>query len=314
MESSEWREVVKLEKENRPVSFISYVPYMFFKFLVQIVNHMSVSASARLADFVGALLFLRKRRREFSIKNLHQTFPLKSIQEIKKIGRSSMQAMVKTIFEFTRLPIISKRPQDYIEILGERHVRKALEIGNGVILAVSHFGNWELAGIAAAAKGLPLHAIGKPNKNPLIDKYIKRMRGLTGLKTIDQQGAVPKCIRLLKQNQIIAMLIDEHARKGGVWVDLFGQKASTSALPATLALKYNAPVVPAFFYRETGKKSQLIFGEAFPLKRTGHYQSDILENTQEYMRYLQTEIIKRPADWLLWMHNRWRWNDTHQAA
>ncbi len=225
-----------------------------------------------------------------------------------------MQGMVKVIFEFIRLPLISKRPEDYIEIKGEENAWRALESGKGVIFVVSHFGNWELAGMAIAAKGLPIYAVGKPNKNPFLDKYIKRLRGLTGLKTIDKHGAVQKCVRLLKQNQIIAMLIDEHAKKGEVWVNLFGHKAATSALPATLALKYNSPVIPIFFYRERDKKSSLIFGKPFALKRTGDYQADILSNTQEYMRYLQGEIVKRPGDWTLWMHNRWRWEDSHQAA
>ncbi len=307
------KEFVKSQKTNQPL-FVSYAAYLFFRLLALIVNALSAAATVRLAETVGALLFLRKRRREFCIQNLRQAFPGKSEEEIKKIGRGSMQSMIKVIFEFIRIPAISKKPVDFIEIRGDEKVRQALQKGKGVLLAVSHFGNWELSGIAAAAAGLPLHAIGKPHKNPFVDAYIKRLRGLTGLKTIDQRGAVQQCIRLLKQNQVIAMLIDEHAKKGGVWVDLFGQKALTSALPAMLALKYDTPVIPAFFYRETGQKSRLVFGEPFLLKRTGDYQADVSANTQEYMHYLQKEIIKRPADWTLWMHNRWRWQDSHQAA
>lgn len=293
---------------------ISFLNYAFFRLLSFIVNLIGPLKANRLAETVGSLLFLRKRRQRFCTQNLNRAFPKKSAPEIQKIGRASMQSMVKVIFEFIRLPSISKKPSDYIEIEGEQNVWEALKKKAGVILISSHFGNWELAGIAAAAKGLPLHAIGKPHKNKFIDRYIKHLRGLTGLKTIDKTGAVQKCVRLLKQNQIIAMLIDEHAKKGNVWVDLFGQKASTSALPATLALKYHSPVIPVFFYREINKKSKLIFGKPFSLKESGDSQSDILSNTQTYMRRLQDEIIKRPAEWTLWMHNRWRWEDTLRSA
>lgn len=294
--------------------FLSYIPYLFFRGLVFLVNGLSAVMAIRLAEAIGSLLFLRKRRRDFSIQNLRRAFPEKNEREIEAIGRGSMQSMVKVIFEFIRLPTISKRPQDYIEIKGEENVWAALKKGKGVIFAVSHFGNWELAGIAAAAKNFPLHAIGKPHKNPFVDDYIKRLRGLTGLQTINQQGAVKKCIQLLKQNQIIAMLIDEHAKRGEVWVDLFGHKAATSALPAMLALKHDAPVIPAFFYRETAAKSVLVFGPPFELIRSADYAADVAANTQEYMAYLQKEIVKRPADWTLWMHNRWRWQDTHPQA
>lgn len=295
-------------KQN-PTKLASYLVYLFFRALTLAVNGMSAFASARLAELIGSLLYLRKRRREFCMRNLRQAFPKKSEKEIQRIGRGSMQNMVKVIFEFIRLPIISKRPSAYIEIKGEENVWKALSERKGVILVVSHFGNWELAGIAAAAKGIPLHAVGKPNKNAFVDRYIKHLRGLTGLKTIDKEGAVQKCVRLLKQNQVIATLIDEHAKKGAVWPDFFGRKAATSSLPAVLALKYGCAVVPAFFYREKNRKSRLVFGPAFPLKKTQDTKADILAITQNYMHYLQCEIMKRPQDWTLWMHNRWRWND-----
>ncbi len=305
---------MKTEEVKRSGSFFSYVRYLFFYLMTLVISRMSPKVSARLAEWIGSLLFLRKRRHDFCIQNLRHAYPKKPEAEIEKIGRGSIQNMVKVIFEFIRIPKMAKKPQDFVEIQGEQYVREALKEGHGVVLAVSHFGNWELAGMAAAAQGLPMNAIGKPNKNPFIDRYIKRLRGLTGLKTIDQQGAVQKCIRLLKQNKVVAMLIDEHAKKGGVWVKLFGQKASTSGLPAAMALKYKAPVIPAFFFRETDKKSRLIFGRPFELKQTGHFHEDILENTQQYVRHLQAQIMKRPADWTLWMHNRWRWSDTPQAA
>lgn len=306
--------VIKDQVQKQHSSFISYCSYLFFRLLSFIVNSLNPLRSNRLAEAIGSLLFLRKRRREYCTQNLHRAFPEKSDIEIQKIGRGSMQAMIKVIFEFIRIPMISKKITEYVEIEGEQNVWDALKKNKGVILTSSHFGNWELAGIAAAAKGLPMHAIGKPNKNTFLDKYIKQLRGLTGLKTIDKIGAVQKCVRLLKENRIIATLIDEHAKKGNVWVDLFGQKASTSALPAALALKYHSPVIPAFFYRETNKKSRLVFGKPFILKETGDFHKDLLSNTQTYMHYLQNEIMKRPADWTLWMHNRWRWQDTRQSA
>ncbi len=54
------------------------------------------------------------------------------------------------------------------------------------------------------------------------------------------------------------------------------------------------------------KRSVLFFGKPFVLVKTGHYEADIQANTQQYVNSLQAEIIKRPGDWTLWMHNRWR--------
>ena len=273
------------------------------------INSLSDAAVSGLAETIGVLLFRRKRRRVFSVNNLRRAFPEKPQKEIEKIGQESMQNLMKVIFEFIRIPGIAKNPEAYIEIRGIEHVGQALQDGKGLILAVSHFGNWELAGIAAADKGMPLYAVGKSYKNPRINHFIRGLRGMTGLQTIDQKGAVRKSIQLIKKNKVIAMLIDEHAKKAAVWVNLFGQKAATSALPAMIALKYRTPVIAVFFYREKNKRSTLVFDKPFPLIETGDYDSDVTGNTQQYMRRLEKELIKRPADWTLWMHNRWRWNE-----
>ena len=264
----------------------------------------------RLAEKIGALLFLRKRRRQLSLHNLRCAFPEKSQTDLEAIGRASMGGMVKVIFEFIRIPLIAKNPEKYIEVQGEGHVWDALKKKKGLVLAVSHFGNWELMGVAAAAKGFPIHAIGKPVKNPFVYDLIKRLRGATGLRSIDKKGAIKNTVQLLKNNQIVAMLIDEHVKKGEVWVNFFGRKAATSSLPAMLSLKYNAPVIPTFYYRGRGnERSILFFGEPFSLIRTEDLQSDLTANTQQYVSRLEQEIRKRPGDWTLWMHNRWRADD-----
>ncbi len=280
--------------------------YLLFRVAAFLVSGLSGPSAMTMAKGIGALLFLRTRRRRISIENVRQAFPEKSDQEIKTIGRESMQGMIKVIFEFLRIPTIALKPEKYIEVQGEENVWAALEKKKGLVLIVSHFGNWELMGVAAAAKGFPIYAIGKPVKNPFVYAFIKRWRGATGLQSIDQKGAIKKTIQLLKENKIIAMLIDEHVKKGEVWVDFLGRQAATSALPAMLSLKYGVPAIPTFFYRKTTGRSVLFFGKPFDSIETGHFQADLMVNTQQYVRRLEQEIRKCPGDWTLWMHNRWR--------
>ncbi|HLD50206.1 MAG TPA: lysophospholipid acyltransferase family protein [bacterium] len=271
-----------------------------------VTRTLSPSGAMKLAEGVGALLFLRRRRRRISIENISAAFPGKPQKEVEAIGRGAMAGMVKVIFECLRIPVIARDPEKYIETRGEENVWNALEQKKGLILVVSHFGNWELMAVAAAAKGFPIHAIGKPVKNPFVYRFIKRLRGATGLKSIDKKGAIKETVRLLKQNQIVAILIDEHVKKGEMWVDFFGRKAAVSALPAMLSLKYGAPVIPTFYYRESAGRSVFIFEKPFDLIKAGDSQKDMVSNTQQYARRLEEEIRKRPRDWTLWMHNRWR--------
>lgn len=283
-----------------------YLEYLLFRFLAFLINCLSDFVTMRLAEWAGKFLFpLLKERREISLANLKTAFPEKSEDGIRQIAIASMQNMVKVAFEFVRIPKIAKRPERAIDLQNRENVWNALGQKKGLIVTVSHFGNWELMAISAAAAGFPIHAVARPVRNPFVYRYIKRLRGMTGLKSVDKAGAARATVRLLKENQMVAILIDQHESQSGVWVDFFGRKACTSSLVATLALKYEMTVLPTFFYREEPRRSILTFGEPFPLIRSGNHEADLLANTQQYIRSIEEEIRKRPGDWL-WMHRRWR--------
>lgn len=284
-----------------------YLEYLLFRALALYINSLSDFKTMRLAERIGTLLFrLLKERREIALSNLRAAFSgEKSEEEIQKIAEASMQNLVKVAFEFVRIPRIAQKLSLAIDLQNRENVWDALGKKRGLIVTVSHFANWELMGVSAASVGFPIHAIGRPVKNPFVYSYIKRLRGATGLKTVDKAGAARATIRLIKQNQMVAILIDQHERQGGVWVDFFGRKASTTSLVATLALKYDTVVIPTYFYREEPERSVLYFGEPFPIIRTGNYEADVLANTQQYVSHIEGEIRKRPGDWL-WMHRRWR--------
>ena len=286
---------------------IFYLEYLLFRALALCVNCLSDFDTMRLAEKLGALLFhLLKERREIALSNLRVAFGSeKSEEEIQKIARASMQNLVKVTLEFVRIPRICKKPSLAIDLQKRENVWNALGKKKGLIVTVSHFANWELMGVSAASAGFPIHAIARPVKNPFVYNYIKHLRGITGLKTVDKAGAARATIKLLKQNQMVAILIDQHERQGGIWVDFFGRKACTTSLVATLALKYDVSVIPTYFYREEPERSVLYFGEPFPVIRTGNYEADVVANTQQYVSHIEGKIRKRPGDWL-WMHRRWR--------
>jgi KDO2-lipid IV(A) lauroyltransferase len=292
---------------NRYRLFLYYVEYLLFRAVAFLINLLDVPKARQLAEGIGYCLFwLLKSRREIALRNLRAALSCeKSEQELLKIAIGSMQNLVKVAFEFTHIPKMIQNQDVLWEIQGAEKVWKALERKKGLIVTVSHFGNWELMGLAAAKEGFPLHAVARPVKNPYVYAYIKRLRRLAGFHSIEKAGAARSVIKLLKHNQMVAILIDQHERQGGIWVDFFGRKASTTSLPALLALKYDVPVIPTFFYRGKPDFFVLSFGEPFPLIGTGNYESDLLANTQQYVRHIESEIRKRPGDWL-WMHRRWR--------
>jgi KDO2-lipid IV(A) lauroyltransferase len=102
------------------------------------------------------------------------------------------------------------------------------------------------------------------------------------------------------------MLIDQNQRQGGVFVPFFGKLASTVPSPATIALKYNVPVLAGYSYR-IGNELKHCFhcDPPFELIRTGDYRADVVANTAMFTRRIEDIVRAHPDQWF-WLHSRWR--------
>ncbi len=281
--------------------------YAVFRLLAFLLRLIPLRVSYKIANALGIFVVrVLGARRETMLKNLRLAFGgEKSEAELLRIAEQSMENLGKLVFEFIRTPEASSNPERYIEPPDVTPLMEAVAQKGGFIAIVSHFGNWEWLAIPIKKYGLHVHAVGRPMKNPYLYRYIREMREAANLTNIEKAGAVRSSIEVLKQRGILAVLIDQHESQGSVWVDFFGRKAATSTLPAMLALKYEYPVLPAFFYRDERGCSKIKYGPLFPLIRTGDLQADLQANTQQYVSKIEEEIRKRPGDWL-WAHRRWR--------
>jgi len=87
----------------------------------------------------------------------------------------------------------------------------------GFILTTPHMGNWEIAGIAADLAGLPIFAIARKQKNPLVDAFINKMRQSFRLEILFTGRHIGKAVvDRLTNGKTLAILPDINARIGGV--------------------------------------------------------------------------------------------------
>lgn len=288
-----------------------WLQFCFFRVLSFVVNALPFSWAMAIGRWGGRMLYyLLPRYQKVAMENLRHAFGReKSEVQIKQIALQAFENLGFFAIEFICIPKIAKQLDQYVLIQNQKSVFKALEGGRGVVLIVSHFGNWEWMGVAAGAKAqemeIRINAVARPLGNPFLYQYIKRLRGITGLKTVDKRGAAREAMTLLEQNQIVCILIDQHERYGSVPIPYFGRMAYTTALPAMLAVKKDVPVIPVFCYRRKNQPSLVELGEPFPVIRTNNYEQDLFENTKQYVQAIEAAVRKRPGDWL-WMHRRWR--------
>ncbi len=158
---------------------------------------------------------------------------------------------------------------------------------------------------AIAALGFPIMAIGKRQKNRLVDRLINDFRRTRNIETIPLGMSIRQFLRALHDNKFVALLADQDAHREGVFVEFFGIPSATAPGVAQLALKTGAPIIfgsctilPKGRYRV---QLERITADDLDPKN----ERSIFELTQRHVRLLEEHIRKNPDHWF-WMHRRWK--------
>ena len=125
-------------------------------------------------------------------------------------------------------------------------------------------------------------------------------RGSTGLELIERKHGLAQSTSILKAGGMLAILVDQHAGDKGIWTPFFNRLASTTPLPAILATKTGAELLPVAIFTVGPGKWRLAVGEFVPKRG-----ASIEELTYRINRALESMIIQRPSDWF-WLHQRWK--------
>lgn len=269
---------------------------------LEILQKLPVGVVYRLGRFGGMIACLvLPRYRRLVRSNLSRALG-KSRAETNRLASAHFRALGANLLCAARFMGADeqtvRRHTDMVslEILLEAHAR-----GRGVVLAISHIGNWELFAQAAFyARGIPFGTVFQKVHNRGINELIDRKRRRLGVKTFDRSRELAAAAQFLKDGGVLGVLVDQHAGDSGVWTPLFGSLASTSPLAASLATRTGAAVVPVDIATSGFARWKI---EVRPEVRVDSSDPDAL--TAAINRALEKQICESPADWF-WVHNRWK--------
>jgi len=266
---------------------------------------------ARLA--VGRLLGLAlyaavPRLRRMARANLDRAFgESKTAQEKSRISRASFIHLGRLLCDTPSFrEVRPDRLDQYAVFEGLEHLRAAYAKGRGVFVFSGHYGNWEIVALIQGYLGLHLAMVTRPLDNHRLERMLAEYRTLSGNQVIHKRGAAREMLRAIRRGWGVAIVIDQNVRgEDGLFVDFFGTPASTTPGLATLALKTEAPVIPAFGIPLPDGRYCVRYLPEVSLPRTGDTRQDILSLTQHCTRIIENQIRAEPEHWV-WMHRRWR--------
>ncbi|MFW5866684.1 MAG: lysophospholipid acyltransferase family protein [Armatimonadota bacterium] len=259
-----------------------------------------------IGDAVGSLLFcLLGPRREIGMENLKKIFGDRFDEwERARIIEFSMRNMAKTMLELLKTPWMTEDElRRFAPVRGIEHLERASREG-GVIVITGHFGNWELAAASIARIGLDLSVIARDANDPDTANIINRARQMAGERVLPRES-VRDMLQTLRDGNLLGILPDQHADRGGIWLPFMGHLACTATGPVTLANRTDSAIVPAFARRTEDDTLDVYFLPPIELPHTGDREADIRRGTEMVNEVLGEQITKYPEQWV-WMHRRWR--------
>ena len=246
-------------------------------------------------------------RRKTALTNLARAFPDLAPAARRRICRRSYQHLGLMVIELAAL--LARPLEDTlhrIRIDGLEHLRTTVDQHGRALLLTAHLGNWELLPVACRLTGYRLSVVLRPLDAPWLDRLATRMRERSAVDLIDKRAALRPVLRALASGAMVGILLDQNAaRREGVFVPFFGRPASTSKSMAVLALRTDAPIVPAFIRREDTGRHRVVVGPPLSFPPSGDVEAAVAVLTARCTEAIEAAIRATPEQWL-WMHDRWR--------
>jgi KDO2-lipid IV(A) lauroyltransferase len=166
--------------------------------------------------------------------------------------------------------------------------------GGGLIFALGHVGNNEAVAAGVADRGWPISVVADDSSFPEMFERFRRLREGFGVHVIPWRN-LREIYRVLKNREMLALLIDWGYRADGVPVRMFGAWTTLPAGPATLAAKTKSLVLPVAIRRGDDGMFHVSFSSTIAVASSS--DPDIARATQEIATALEVTIGAAPEQW-----------------
>ncbi|WP_328324741.1 MULTISPECIES: phosphatidylinositol mannoside acyltransferase [unclassified Streptomyces] len=252
----------------------------------------------RIADTVW------KRRGKSVLRlesNLARVVPGAGPARLAELSRAGMRSYMRYWMESFRLPAWSAdRVRGGFDPEDLHHLTDGLATGKGVILALPHMGNYDLAGAWVTTKlGVPFTTVAERLKpETLYDRFVAYREGL-GMEVLPHTGgsAFGTLARRLRDGGLVCLVADRDLSASGVEVQFFGEATRIPAGPALLAQQTGALLLPVTLWYDG---SPVMRGRVHPpvdVPDSGTRPEKTSVMAQALADAFATGIAEHPEDW-----------------
>jgi KDO2-lipid IV(A) lauroyltransferase len=164
----------------------------------------------------------------------------------------------------------------------------------GLIFAVGHVGNNEAIAAAVADRGWPINVVADDSTFPEMFERFRRLREAWGIHVIPWRN-LREIYKVLRNREMLALLIDWGYRSDGIPVRLFGAWTTLPAGPATLAAKTRSAILPVSIRRTADHRFHVSFAPVITVASGS--PADLQRATQALADALESTVGAAPEQW-----------------
>ncbi|MFF2202769.1 phosphatidylinositol mannoside acyltransferase [Streptomyces sp. NPDC058145] len=266
------------------------------------VKNLPEPVAVRLGRTVADLAWKRRGKGVQRLEaNYARVVPDAGPERLAELARAGMRSYLRYWMESFRLPAWSpERVRTGFEAKDLHHLTDGLASGRGVILALPHLANWDLAGAWVTTElRTPFTTVAERLKpETLYDRFVAYREGL-GMEVLPHSGgsAFGTLARRLRDGGLVCLVADRDLSASGTEVDFFGARARMPAGPALLAQQTGALLLPVTLRYDD---SPVMKGRVHPpieVPEAGTRAEKTSAMTQSLADAFATGIAEHPEDW-----------------
>lgn len=266
------------------------------------VKKLPEPAAVRLGRAVADLAWKKRGKGVLRLEsNYARVVPGASPARLAELSRAGMRSYLRYWMESFRLPAWSaERVRGGFDPKDVHHLTDGLASDRGVILALPHMGNWDLAGAWVTTKlETPFTTVAERLKpETLYDRFVAYRQGL-GMEVLPHSGgsAFGTLARRLRDGGLVCLVADRDLSASGVEVNFFGETARMPAGPSLLAQQTGALLLPVTLWYDD---SPVMRGRVHPpveVPESGTRAEKTSVMTQALADAFASGIADHPEDW-----------------
>jgi KDO2-lipid IV(A) lauroyltransferase len=266
------------------------------------VKKMPEPMAARLGRTIADTAWKRRGKGVLRLEsNLARVVPDAGAERLRELSKAGMRSYMRYWMESFRLPTwSSERVERNVLIHDSHHLTDGLASGRGVVVALPHLANWDLAGVwATRTLGVPFTTVAERLRpESLYDRFVAYRESL-GMEVLPHSGgaAFGTLARRLRSGGLVCLVADRDLSASGVEVEYFGETARMPAGPALLAQHTGALLLPVtLWYGEEPVMHGRVHAPV-DVPETGTRAEKTSSMTQALADAFATGIAEHPEDW-----------------